>query len=397
MTLLVALLACTGAPEDSADTALPDCPPDAGVVCVVAGTGEAGFSGEGADARTAMLYRPMDAAWRPGTIDFLITDWNNHRLRLVNGANGTITTFMGNDFPGDGDPENTDRDAPGAPGTDVRLNHPVQAEWGPDGLVYLPAWHNHKIRTWDPSTGMVVVIAGDTTWDDGNGANAGFGGDGGPADDALLWFPNSIVFDDDGGYVFVDQRNLRLRHVDAQQVIRTLAGDGTLGAADAAGDLLTAQFAFVDATTNPQPAPAGAVARDPASGVLYVADTWNHVVRAVDPSTGTTRTVVGTGTAGFSGDGGPATSAELSQPSDVELGPDGSLYVVDTGNHAIRVVDPANGNIRTVLGTGASGAGEGGADAEGFALSSPYGMDVASDGTLLVADTYNNRILRVSP
>jgi sugar lactone lactonase YvrE len=263
--------------------------------------------------------------------------------------------------------------------------------------VYLPAWHNHKIRIWDPATGLVEVIAGDTTWDDGNGANAGFGGDGGPADDALLWFPNSIVFDEDGGYTFVDQRNLRLRHVDSEGIIRSIAGDGTLGAADASGDLRLAQFAFVDATTNPQPAPAGAVARDGATGILYVADTWNNEIRALDLTAGTTRTVAGTGAAGFSGDGGPATAAELRQPSDLELGPDGRLYVADTGNHAIRVVDLAGGTIETLLGTGTAGAGAHGDAVEGFALSSPYGLDVSTDGTLLVADTFNNRILRVTP
>jgi DNA-binding beta-propeller fold protein YncE len=391
---------CTGAPIDTA-LVLVDCSPDDGVVCVVAGTGDAGFSGDGEDARVAMLYRPTDAAWRTGTSEYVIADWNNHRLRLV-GADGRIATVLGNDFPGDGDPANTDRDPPGAPGLDVRLNHPVQAEWAPDGTLYLPAWHNHKVRIWDPTTGLVVVIAGDTTWDDGNGANAGYGGDGGPADEALLWFPNSLVFETtgegwDGAYLFVDQRNLRVRRVGGDGVIDTLAGDGTWGASDATGDLRAARFAFVDDVTNPQPEPAGAIARDPASGVLYVADTWNHRVRALDPSTGTSWTVAGTGVAGFGGDGGPATDAAMRGPRDVELGPDGTLYVADTGNHAIRAVNPATGMIRTVLGTGAEGAGAHGDAAEGFALRTPFGLDVADDGALLVADTFNNRVLRVRP
>lgn len=398
---LAILAGCSGGEDDSGTQVgaeLPYCPPDAGAVCVVAGTGEAGFSGEGEDARLGMLYRPMDVSPRPGTTDFVVVDWNNHRLRLVNGETMISNTILGNEIPGDGDPDNTDREPPGAEGTTVRLNHPVQVEWAPDGMLYLPAWHNHKVRTWDPATRMVVVIAGNTTWDDGNGANAGYGGDGGPAEDALLWFPNSMVFDGEGGYIFVDQRNLRLRHVDASGIINTIAGDGNWGFADPTdNDLLTAQFAFVDTTSNPQPEPAGAIARDDATGILYVADTWNHVLRKIDLAAGTVTTIAGTGTSGYSGDGGPATSATMTNPNDLELGPDGRLYFADTYNHVVRAVDLSTGIIETVLGTGQAGMGESGAAVEGFALNTPWGLAFDDAGALMVADTFNNRILRVNP
>lgn len=392
---------CTSGDDDTGGAVGPDlpaCPSDSGAVCVIAGTGDAGFSGEDDDARLAMTYRPMDVSSRPGTTDFMIADWNNHRLRLVNGETMIIDTVVGNEIPGDGDPTNSDREAPGAEGTTVRLNHPVQTEWADDGTLFLPAWHNHKVRTWDPVTKMVEVTAGDTTWDDGNGANAGFGGDGGDANAALLFFPNSLVFDGEGGYYLLDQRNLRVRQVGADNVINTVAGDGNWGFTEATdGNLLTAQFAFVDSTSNPQPEPSGAITRDPATGILYIADTWNHVIREIDLVAGTTTTIAGTGTSGYSGDGGPATAAMLTNPTDLELGPDGRIYFSDAYSHTIRAIDLSAGTIETVLGTGQAGMGSSGDPTDGFALNTPYGLDFDGQGALMVADTFNNRILRVNP
>lgn len=404
---LVALTGCPGKEDDTGSTgittpALPDCPDDVGAACMVAGTGFSGYAGDGGDARYAYLYRPMDVAARPGTQDFVIVDWNNHRLRMVD-ANYTITTIMGAAIPGDGPDDFSDRDAPGAPGTSVKLNHPVQVEWKPDGMLYLPAWHNHKVRTWDPATGMVIVIAGDVGFNTGNGASGGFAGDGGPAEDALLFFPNSLVFDADGGYYFADQKNLRIRHVDTDGIINTVAGDGAWGYQDPAlpktaseNPLLNEEFAFVDATSNPQPEPASAIEID-AAGNLYVADSWNNRVRYIDFGAGTITDIAGTGTAGYSGDGGDALQATLHSPRDLELGPDGALYVADTNNHVVRRIDLTAGTISTVAGTGVAGMGASGTQATAMDLNYPYGIDFDDAGALMIADTFNSRILRVNP
>lgn len=383
----------------------PECATDPGVTCIVAGTelGQAGFTGDGGDSRNAQLYRPMDVAPRPGTSDFVVVDWNNHRLRMV-GSDYVINTIMGDDLPGDGPDDQSDRDAPGAPGVDVKLNHPVQVEWSPDGNLYLPAWHNHKIRIWTPATGMVVVIAGDVGFDTGNGANGGFAGDTLAAEDALLFFPNSIIFDDAGGFMFVDQKNLRLRTVDSSGIINTVAGSGSFGFEDATlpatlsdNPLLNEEFSFVDAAANPQPEPAGAIEFD-ADGNVYVADTWNHIIRHIDFDAGTITTVAGTPkTAGFTGDGGPATSATLNTPRDIEMGPDGRLYIADAFNNAIRAYDPVSGTIETVAGTGVLGMGDHGTQALEMDLNQPYGIDFDDSGALFIADTMNNRILRVNP
>lgn len=370
---------------------------DAGLICTIAGTGVAGFVGEGerSNVLDAMFYAPMDVAAIPGTDDYLVTDWNNHRIRRAD-KDGTIRTVMGTELPGDGPEDLSDRDEPGADGTTVALNHPVQVEVGPDGFVYLPAWHNHKVRVLDLDTGLVVVIAGDTSLDDGNGANAGFAGDGGPADDALLAFPTSIAFAPDDSWWLLDAKNLRIRTVDAAGMINTTIGTGEFGFDSANTALASAKFKFVDDPANPQPMPGGALESD-ADGHLYIADSWNHSIWKCDAEAGTIALVAGTGTAGYTGDGGQASAALLDTPKDIEFGPDGRLYVADTGNHVIRAIDLDTGTIETVAGDGTEDVGEEAVAPTASALSSPHGIDFAGDGALLIADTYNHRIRRVNP
>jgi sugar lactone lactonase YvrE len=389
MWIVVPLLGCK--PE----TPEPDlCPEDPGTVCVVAGNGTTGFSGDGGAAREASMYRPTDVTLAPNG-DLVVVDWNNHRVRSID-SDGVIETLVGTLMPGDGPADQSDREPPGAPGTEVSLNHPVQVEFDADGVMWLPNWHNHKIRSYDPATGNTLVVVADTGPDDGNGANAGFGGDEGPAEDALVFFPVSAAFGPDGTMYFVDQKNLRVRTVDAAGIIHTVAGAGTFGFAGDGADALLASFSFVDSTTNPQPEPAGAIEVDD-TGVVYIADSHNHCIRKIDPTTGFVDSIAGTGAAGMGGDGGPALSAQLDMPTDIELGPDGRLYVMDTNNHRVRAIDLASGTIETVFGTGEDGAtDEGGLPTE-TAIARAWGIEFDAEGALLVADTYNDRILRVTP
>jgi DNA-binding beta-propeller fold protein YncE len=304
-----------------------------------------------------------------------------------------MRTIVGTDFLGDGDPDFEERVAPGVLGTEVALNHPTQAEWDPvTETLLVPSWHNHRVRQWDPATGNSLVVCANTAIDDGNGANAGFAGDGGPPEDALFAFPNSIaVHPETGEFWLLDQRNNRIRWVAADRsVIDTVAGNGEATFAGDGGGALDASFNFWD-IADLQPEPAGGV--EYVDGTLYVADTSNHAVRVIDLEADL------------------VSSIELGQrltdsacdpdawcfPSDVELGPDGRLYVADTGNHVIRAVDLDTGAVEVVAGTFEQADGGEGLLATETALDRPHGVDFADDGALLIADTYNHRIRRVAP
>jgi len=130
---------------------------------------------------------------------------------------------------------------------------------------------------------------------------------------------------------------------------------------------------------------------------LYIADTLNHRIRVVDLDTGMIDTFAGTGTEGFSGDGGPAAQAEINHPRDLEIGPEGDLYIADTDNSRIRAINLTDGNIRTVAGTGQLGLDpDEGRLATDTALARPFAIEFDPDGNLYISDTINSRIVRVA-
>jgi sugar lactone lactonase YvrE len=387
--MLLLLLACTG-PEPEVEP----CEEADGNICTWAGTGDAAFDGDGNDRLSSMFYWPMKAVFS----DYgnpVILDWNNHRVRIVE-DDDTLQTIIGSDFPGDGPADLSDLTEPGADGTTVLLNHPTDAEYMADGTLVLASWHNHKLRTWDPATGLVMVHCGlgpgfmpASSDSDGDGVNDVLETDYQSATGALLNMPNSIEIDADGNLWFVDQKNERVRELTADLQIRTIAGSGTQGYGGDGGDATLASFAF---PKNAQPEPGGALALGP-DGNVYVSDTENHRIRMVDMATGLIETVVGTGTAGFGGDGGDGTAAMLNNPRDLTFDSDGILWIADTDNHVIRTWDPTTGIIDTAVGTPETSgfAGDGGpaADAE---LYRPFGLNFSPDGDLYIADTYNHRI-----
>jgi DNA-binding beta-propeller fold protein YncE len=359
------------------------CEDTPGHACVWAGTGELGFNGDGHHRLDTALYWPHDLDFAPDGTPWVM-DWNNHAVRRVL-ADGTFESVVGDSFVGDGPPDQSDLTAPGAPGDTVSLNHPTDVTFLDDGTVLLAAWHNHKLRRIDPDTGMVVVMCG---------RGGGFAGDGGPVADALFNQPKEVELGPDGSLYVLDQRNQRVRRISAgtAPTIDTVAGTGEAGFSGDDGLATEAQLAF-QGGGNPEPSGSLVLADD---GTLYIADSLNHRIRRVDPETGIITTIAGTGTAGFGGDGGPATSAQLDNPRDLEIGPDGNLYIADTENHRIRVIDLTAGTIDTFAGSGRLGDLADGLPAREIELNRPFGIAFDEPGNLYIADMFNSRIIKVT-
>lgn len=226
--------------------------------------------------------------------------------------------------------------------------------------------------------GVISTIAGNQFWtyspgDEGYAANA-----------SSLYLPYGVVVDPSGKIYISDTLNGRVRMVDKNGKIWTIAGDGAFGYS---GDNGPAASAEVNQ-------PAG-LAIDGA-GNLYFADSGNDVIRRIDAVSGLISTVAGTpGSAGFSGDSSPATMALLSTPEGIAIDAAGNLYIADTGNDVIREVDAATGNISTVAGEAGEAAYNGEGTATARMLNMPWSVAVGPDGALYIADTGNSRIRRV--
>jgi sugar lactone lactonase YvrE len=369
-----------------------------GTSCTWAGVrGERGFNGDGHHRQDSWLGFVADLTFAPDGKAWVV-DYNNHRIRRVE-DDDTLQTMIGAQNEGDGALEEADRlpvgDPAGAPGTEVSLNHPTDIEFLPDGSAVIAAWHNNKIRTWDAATGIVKVLAGNSYGPSSEDVEASY---------ATFNQPKSVALDDDGQIYLVDQRNLRVRLIDdgAPRRIHTVAGVGTKGYAGDGGLAMDAQFSWDNGTT---PAPNGALVLD--GDNLYIADTGNHRIRRMNVTTGAIDCIAGNGVAGVSGDGGAALEASLGAPFDLEIGPDGRLYVADALGYSIRAIDLATGTIERVAGNGLPCTptladpmlclrDEEGADALDVQLSAPYGIAFDRDGNLYIADTNNSRVVRIA-
>ena len=240
------------------------------------------------------------------------------------------------------------------------------------GNLYIADTFNNRIRKVD-AAGVITTVAGDGT--------RGFGGDGGAAVAAQLNRPFGVASDGAGNLYIADTGNHRIRKVDATGVITTVAGFGRRGYGGDGGAATAAQLA----------SPYG-LALDGA-GNLYIADLGNRRIRKVD-ATGVITTVAGTGRRGSGGDGDPATTAQLYEPTGVALDGAGNLYIADSQNQRIRKVDAA-GVITTVAGFGRRGYGGDGGPAVGARLAVPRGVAADGAGNLYIADTWNHRIRKV--
>jgi DNA-binding beta-propeller fold protein YncE len=281
-------------------------------------------------------------------------------------GSGVIRTVAGSNVRGFG--------GDGGSATSAAFDQPRAAAVGPDGRVYVADTFNHRVRRVEPG-GAVTTLVGTGEPD--------FSGDGGPASAATLQLPQALAVDPAGAALFIaDSGNHRVRRVDlATGVITTFAGGPAPGFT---GDGGPATAALLQDPKGVAAAP---------SGDVYIADAGNERVRRVDRN-GTITTVAGTGTEGFAGDGGPAPAAQLNHPRGVAVDGHGLLFVVDSMNHRVRIVDPS-GIIATVAGCGRQGFSGDGGSATGARLFEPRGLAVDLAGHLFVADSYNDRIRRV--
>ncbi len=373
-TLLVAgalLAACE--PEKKCD--------DPGHACTWAGiAGEFGFNGDGLHRLETKLYWTMDMKFAADGTPWFI-DWNNHLVRKVlpDGKVKTVVGWVDPIFPGDGSQDELTPN--GALGTDVQLNHPTDLAQLSDGTMLVMAWHNHKLRKIDKDTERVSIACG---------AGAGFSGDGSMAKGALLKQPKALEVDAQDNIYILDQQNFRVRKISASGVMSTIVGNGMQVSAGDNGPALMASL-FLEAGSNPEPS-GGLALRD---GKLYISETLAHRIRMVDLTTNVITTVAGNGTGGFAD--GAVLEAQFDNPRDLEFGPDGRLYVADTDNNRIRAIDFAAGTVSTVAGTGELGLDE--KDdllATATKLKRPFAIEFDPAGNLYISDTINSRILRVA-
>jgi hypothetical protein len=334
-----------------------------GLITTIAGTGTDGYNGDNITATAAQLRNPIGVAV-DALGDIYIADSGNDRIRKVTVSSGDITTIAGDGTDGDG--------GDGGPATSAQLRSASGVAVDSFGDIYI-ADQTHSIRKVTVSSGVITTIAGDGT--------DGYAGDGSPATDAQLNYPNGVAVDTAFNIYIADTGNSRIRKITGSSgVITTFAGGGI-------GD-------GGQATDAPLYDPNG-VAVDTA-GNIYIADYGNSSVRKVDAITAVITTIAGTGTDGYGGDGGQATSAQLNRPSGVAVDTAGNIYIADYGNSRVRKVDAITGVITTIAGTGTSGYGGDGGPATNAPLRDPRGVAVDTAFNIYIADTGNSRIRMIT-
>jgi uncharacterized protein (TIGR03437 family) len=331
-----------------------------------------GFSGDTGPAGMAQLNNPAGL-----TLDtkgnLYIADQGNQRIRQVVLSTQIINTIAGSGtaaYAGDA-----------AAATSAYLNAPTAVLTDSSGNVYISDTVNNVIREVTLSNSYINTIAGD------NALGAGFSGDNGPPTDATFNLPGPIAFDSSANMYIADTANNRIRKVSfSASLVTTIAGNTTDGGYSGNGGV--AKLAALNG-------PRGLVLD--ASGNIYIADSNNNVIRMINAVTGIISTVIGNGTAGFAGDGGPALQAELNSPRGLAFDSSGNLYIADYNNSRIREV--VNGTITTIAGGAGPVFGYGGDGSVGTqaVLNFPSALVVDSSGNVYVSDTGNNAIRILTP
>jgi sugar lactone lactonase YvrE len=335
-----------------------------GAITTVAGNGASGYTGDGGAAILAQVSGPSGMAL-DGAGNLYIADQKNNVIRKID-ANGVITTFAGTGTQGySGD---------GGPATEARLRSPGSVALDAAGNVFIGDG-NYAVRK-VTADGTIATVAGTGQYDYVGGT-----GDGGPATSAPLGASFRIALDSVGNLYIAD--GARLRMVGLDGMINTVAGTGKDGYSGDGGPAIDAQ---VNCTTVK-------VAPD---GEIYLADIYNSVVRRISLD-GVITTVIGNGNFGYGGDGGPATQAELRNPTDIAVDASGNIFITDQTNGVIRRVD-ANGTISTFSGTDpAPGFPEDGTDGRNALLFYPAGIAVDPSGNIYLADSGWNAVFEFQP
>jgi sugar lactone lactonase YvrE len=329
-------------------------------IVTIAGTGRDASAGDGGPAAVG---GPFGITVGPDGALY-VCETTGHRIRRIDLAAGAISIAVGTGEKGNsGD---------GGPAISAKIDEPYEVRFDAAGDLFFVDMKSHVVRCVDRRTGVISTVAGS--------GGPGFDGDGGPATAAKLRQPHSICFDADGRLYVCDIGNHRVRRVDLDTgTIATFAGTGerkpTPDGAPVAGTPLNGPRAL---------------APDGRGGLILALREGNAVYR-IDLAAGTLHHIAGTGRSGDSGDGGNAKQARLAGPKGVAVSPDGTIYLADTESHTIRAIDPKANVIRTVVGTGEEGDGPDG-DPLKCRLNRPHGIEVGPDGTLYIGDSGNHRV-----
>lgn len=334
-------------------------------IVLVAGEGE---GGDGGPAREAKLQMPFGVDLdRSGNL--FLAEYIGQRVRKIDDK-GNVTTIAGTGEKGYGGDD--------GPASKARFNGIHSLAIAANGDIYIADTFNKRLRKIDGRTGAIRTIAGT--------GEKGFSGDGGPATKAQFGDIYCAAFDAKGEKLYLadlDNRRIRVLNVESGTV-ETVAGNGEKGVprdgtAARHAPLLDPRAVTVDAKGN-----------------VYILERGGHALRVVDAE-GKIRTVAGTGAKGLSGDGGEALRARLNGPKHLCVDRNGDVLIADTENHVIRKYLPREGKIIRIAGTGRAGrAGLGGSPLQAE-LNQPHGVNACPDGTIYIADSSNNRVLKIEP
>ena len=324
-------------------------------IVTIAGTGTDGFSGDGAAALAAELGGISGLAVDAHGNVYFADTWNQ-RVRLVTSA-GVVMTVVGTGIPNDG--------GDGGMAVSAGLPWPNGIALDATGNLYIST--GSRVRKVTPD-GKIAAFAG--------GMTPGYAGDSGAATSALLSEPHGLAVDSAGNVYIADSGNFRIRKVDQNGNITTIAGTGQSGDSGDGGPATAAQIGYVHA-----------LALDGA-GNLYFSDPYNHCVRKI--AAGTVKTVVG-GAFGSGGDGDPASQGQLEYPYGLTVDGNGNIYVADLLNHRVRVV-ASDGTMFTAAGTGTPGFNGDGQPGPYTALDMPAELALGKGGDIYLADLRNFRI-----